>query len=98
LHEAPTLERTDRAPTTGEIRRALRLPPGRATLRRLGSFPFQTTHRACTFDVYAAAAPHPVPEDWLFLAPDSIASLGLASPQRRILLEMAPLASMAPNL
>jgi len=88
LHEAPTVERADRPPTTREVRAALGLAAGVPRLRRLGSFPFRTTHRDCTFDVYAAAAPARPPESWVFVGPESIGALGLASPQRRILLEM----------
>jgi A/G-specific adenine glycosylase len=87
LHEAPTVERTDRPPTPPEILRSLGLRRGTGALRRVGSFPFLTTHRACTFDVYAAAAPAEPPAAWSFLDPEAIAGLGLSSPQRRILLE-----------
>ncbi|HZW08454.1 MAG TPA: A/G-specific adenine glycosylase [Phycisphaerales bacterium] len=86
LHEAPTVERPDRPATAAEIRLALGLARGPRTLRRVESFPFLTTHRACTFDVYAAAAPAAPPPDWIFLDRASIAELGLSTPQRRILL------------
>lgn len=89
LFEAPTLQRADRPPTPAEIRRALGLPGGRASLRRVASFPFQTTHRACSFEVFCAACPGEPPAAWRFLSPDTIAGLGLSSPQRRILLEIA---------
>lgn len=94
LHEAPTVERHDRAPTAAEIRRALGL--GRRGLRRVCSFPFHTTHRQCTFDVYAAPAPGSPPGSWAFLPPERIAGLGLSSPQRRILLEVGPTVAPIP--
>jgi len=90
LYQAPTLERPDRPATPAEIRRAFGLPAGRAALRRLPAFDFQTTHRQCRFEVFEAAKPQSPPSDWRFLPKSAIADLALSSPQRRILLESAP--------
>lgn len=87
LYEAPTVERGDRMAGVPEIRSTLGLPAGRGSVRPVGSFDFQTTHRDCRFAVYAASAPAQTPPGWRFLEPAAIAGLGLSSPQRRILLE-----------
>ena len=89
LHESPTIERADRHATTTEIRRGLRLPPGRGTLTRVASFEVQTSHRDCAFEVFRGACPPEPPVSWRFLHPSRIAGLGLSTPQRRILLELA---------
>lgn len=89
LHEAPTLERTDRPSTPAEIRCGLGLPKGRGTLARVASFEIQTSHRDCAFEVFRAACPQTPPAYWAFLTPSRIADLGLSTPQRRILLELA---------
>lgn len=88
LHEAPTLERTDRFATPAEIGRGLGLPRGRGTLTRLATFASQTSHRECRFEVFVGRCPTEPPESWMFLEPEAVAGLGLATPQRRILLEM----------
>lgn len=87
LFEAPTVERADRPATPAEVRRSLGLPAGRGSLRRVGAFDFQTTHRDCRFEVFEGARPEQTPEGWRFLTRAQIAELGLSSPQRRILLE-----------
>ena len=96
LYEAPTLERADRAPRAAEIRSWLGLKGGR--LVREGSFAFATTHRDCRFDIYSLtsrqlgqvcsslARAHPA---WSFLPREKIATLGISSPQKRILLGQA---------
>lgn len=89
LHESPTLERADRHATTAEIRRGLRLPSGRGTLARVASFEIQTSHRDCAFEVFRGTCPTEPPAAWRFLSPSRIAGLGLSTPQRRILLELA---------
>ncbi len=88
LHEAPTIERTDRPATPAEIRRGLGIPKGRGTLHRLDTFGAPTSHRECRFEVFVAAAPARPPASWEFLASASIAGLGLSTPQRRILLDL----------
>ena len=90
LHESPTIERTDRPATTTEIRRGLRLPADRGTLSRVASFEVQTSHRDCAFEVFRGTCPPKPPAAWRFLHPSGIAGLGLSTPQRRILLELAP--------
>lgn len=90
LFQAPTLERPDRPATPAEVRRAFGLPSGRAALRRLPAFDFQTTHRRCRFEVFETPKPQSPPSDWRFLPKSAIADLALSSPQRRILLESAP--------
>ena len=89
LEQAPTLERPDRPATPAELRRAFALPKGRAALRRVTAFDFQTTHRDCRFEVFQAAKPESTPPDWRFLPQAAIADLALSSPQRRILLELS---------
>ncbi|MBK7406327.1 MAG: A/G-specific adenine glycosylase [Phycisphaerales bacterium] len=84
LHEAPTVERMDRASTGAEVGKLL----GVGRVREVGSFAFKTTHRDCHFVVYRGRAPRRAPEGWRYLGPEAIAGLGLSSPQRRILLEM----------
>ncbi|MCC7387194.1 MAG: A/G-specific adenine glycosylase [Phycisphaerales bacterium] len=86
LYQAPTVERVDRMSTPAEVRRRLGLPGGRGTLSRVGGFDFQTTHRACRFEVFEASRPAGAPGGWRFLSKGAIAELGLSSPQRRILL------------
>ncbi|MFG0258737.1 MAG: A/G-specific adenine glycosylase [Phycisphaerales bacterium JB041] len=89
LHEAPTVERNDRHPTPAEIRRSLGLPTGRGTLARVASFQVHTSHRDCAFEVFRGGCPARPPASWRFLGPSDVAGLGLSTPQRRILLELA---------
>lgn len=89
LWQAPTLERTDRAPTRGEV--AALVGWGAGAVERTGSFMFHATHREVRFEVFGptgtagvrtARAEHP--REWMTLT--RLREVGLSSPQRRLLL------------
>lgn len=78
LWQAPTIERADRAPTPEEVEAAL----GIGALERVERFERVLTHRLVAFDVYRGRGG----ADGAFKTRAQIERLGLASPQRRILL------------
>lgn len=80
LWQAPTLERTDRAPSEAEVRKAL----GVRSLERVASFERVLTHRVVTFDVYRGRGG----TGGAFKTRQQVERLGLATPQRRVLLEI----------
>ncbi len=88
MHQAPTLERTDRPPRPKEIKASVPI----AVLREQSRFDFQTTHRDLTFVVYQAehrpgARVAVSGRQWV--APNQFPELALSSPQRRILANAA---------
>lgn len=105
LIEAPTLESTIKAPSVQSIRRFLGLRSGKAvassgrlhaTIHKVDSFTFATTHRECRFVVYRLGCENRkdvelhfarCQPDWMFLNRDALPDLGLSRPQERILLE-----------
>ena len=88
LWQAPTIEHPDRAPTTRQIASTLKV----RNVRPAGHFLFKTTHRDVHFHIYRAhpAAPASKHTRGRFLSPKAIAAKPLATPHRRILLEIAP--------
>ncbi len=88
LWQAPTLESAERAPTPRQITAEL----GVRKLKPAGHFLFKTTHRDVHFHIYSAhpAEPSPGTPRGEFLSPEAIAAKPLATPHRRILLEIAP--------
>lgn len=100
LFQAPTLERPDRPPTAPQVRAWLRqlfsaatLPdaPALRPLTRVDSFTHQTTHREVHFDVWRLTSPNAIPvpvktpQLWTWIEPARLGSLGLSTPQHRIL-------------
>lgn len=81
LWQAPTVERTDRAPTIDEVAGEL----GVSSLERIERFERVLTHRRVTFDVYRGEGAI----EGSFKTRRQIERLGLATPQRRVLLETA---------
>jgi len=78
--QAPTVERVDRRPRPEEVADAL----GLRRIEFVGSFERVLTHRLVGFDVYRGSGP-----TGTFKTRAQIARLALATPQRRVLLEMA---------
>jgi A/G-specific adenine glycosylase len=84
MWQAPTLERTDRAPTRAELARAVDAPAAGLTLR--ARFEFLATHRRMLFDVYhATSRTHAAPARGEFRPRSALARLPMSSPQRRAL-------------
>ncbi|MEL6740076.1 MAG: A/G-specific adenine glycosylase [Planctomycetota bacterium] len=87
LWQAPTLESPDAPPEPGGLLDAM----GRdADLAHLASFAHATTHRDVRFEVYAAELRGRAPRGRRWRSPAEIGRLALATPQRRILLELDP--------
>lgn len=85
LWQAPTLERADRPPTAAEVGAFIGAAEGRVSLA--DSFVHKTTHRTVHFDVWTAPPPAGGSggrRRWMVR--EEVAGLGIASPQRRILL------------
>jgi A/G-specific adenine glycosylase len=82
LWQAPTVERTDRAPTRAELARAVGLRA--RDLRACGGFRHLTTHREVEFGVFAGSAAAVRPGG-RWIGPRRLGALGLSSAQRRVL-------------
>jgi A/G-specific adenine glycosylase len=88
LWQAPTLERTDRAPRPAELAQAIGAPAKKLSHRN--SFEFLATHRRMLFDVYDAPwPPKSRPTRGQFRPRSALVTLALSSPQRRALLSPA---------
>lgn len=84
LWQAPTLERADHPPTAVEVAAFIGASAGRVEL--MESFVHKTTHRTVHFDVWTASLGRSRPRRGQWMTRGEVAGLGLASPQRRILL------------
>jgi A/G-specific adenine glycosylase len=90
LFQVPTLEHPHRRPAASKVRAWLlaQLPRARGTFTRVDSFVHHTTHREVHFDVWRLSRPlaGDIPDPWTWVDPSRIDSLGISTPQRRILL------------
>lgn len=86
LWQAPTLESPDAPPTPTDVLEALSRA---ADVSAVASFAHATTHRDVRFEVFAGELRGRAPGGCRWATPAEIDSLGLATPQRRILLELA---------
>jgi A/G-specific adenine glycosylase len=85
MWQGVTIERTDRAPTAGELGRAVGVAGPKLT--RGETFEFLATHRRMAFAVFRASAAKGFrPKRGEFRGREAIARLGISSPQRRVLL------------
>jgi A/G-specific adenine glycosylase len=82
LWQVPTLERTDREPTTPEVAQWLGLAPEKLTL--VGRFKHGTTHREVVFVVYTTSAM--VRGRGVWKTRRAIGGLGVSNAQKRVML------------
>jgi A/G-specific adenine glycosylase len=91
LWQAPTLERSDRFPTSAEARAWLAGEIGAAIqdgvrFRQVQLFEHPTTHREVRFKVWECGwMPSRTPQGWRWVGPEELAGLGLSSAQQRVL-------------
>lgn len=93
LWEAPSVERPDRPPSPAEARAATGIRLLSIIEDPAAAFTHLTTHRRIEFRVYRAAARASAATagtDRLWIAPGRLRTLGLSTPQRRILLDGSP--------
>lgn len=85
MWQAVTVERTDRAPTSAELARAVGVKV--AELERAETFEFLATHRKMAFEVWRVGVSRGfVAKRGEFVAKKEVGGLGMSSPQRRVLL------------